>query len=138
MYGQEEEEDETELGYDEYADMRAKAPPDPPLQMTRPPSSNFIPPRKNMPVEVVAYDDPEDLFTRQEPTISRMSMSNTGMLTIDFSHNMHMLHLWEIKQKRDEEFFKNNTTLTAKQVRLLSEESQEPLVPMVFIKFYFV
>ena len=54
------EEKKKEVGYDEYASPKPKPPAAPPVVVLRLPGTNVIPPRKNVPVDVVAYDNPED------------------------------------------------------------------------------
>ena len=102
-----EEEKAKEVGYDEYAAPKPKPPPAPPVKVFRPPGQTYIPPRKNVPVDVVAYDNPEDQFLRQEPTISRLGIDKNSVVRVDFTNPMKMLAPWKIKAERDAEYFEN-------------------------------
>lgn len=102
---EEEEEDPNGLGVDEMEPVMAKPPPDPPVRMVKPLGLDFIPPRKNLPVEVVSYDSAEDQFKRTEPTITNLGISKKGVLSVSFSNSMQMLDSWKAKYEQDKAVF---------------------------------
>jgi len=61
-------------------------------------ASLFIKPkrkaRKNMPVEVLAYDDPSEMFEKVEPTLRKMNIDKKGVNEINFSSEMQFPDNW--------------------------------------------
>ena len=56
------------------------------------------PPRKNVPVAVVAYSNPADKFAQTEPSISKATMDKEGNLGMDFSVPMAFPKEWKDRE----------------------------------------
>jgi len=53
--------------------------------------------RKNMPVEVLVYDDPGAMFEKVEPTLRKMNIDKKGVNQINFSGEMQYPDNWIAK-----------------------------------------
>ena len=54
-----------------------------------------------MPIEVVTYSNPNDLFVKTEPTIRIIAMGKKGELELSFSNDMVWPDEWQEKFKTD-------------------------------------
>jgi len=54
-----------------------------------------------MPIEVVAYENAEDLFIRTEPTLRTMTIDKKGELGMAFSNEMVWPDEWQSKFQSD-------------------------------------
>jgi len=54
-----------------------------------------------LPIEVVTYSNPDDLFVRTEPTIRNIAIGKKGELGLSFSNDMVWPDEWKSKFKTD-------------------------------------
>ena len=78
-----------------------------------------IPPRKNMPVDVVEYEDEGDLFVAVEPTVRKMTVGKTGDMGINFSSGMVYPEEWIEKAASDAETLQKEAEGQSRRLRKL-------------------
>lgn len=61
------------------------------------------PPRQNVPVEVVTYDNEEQLFSRPEPSVRNMAMDKFGGMGMQMSADMDWPQEWKEKAEADKQ-----------------------------------
>lgn len=73
----------------------------PPMFVPKPLDGSIPPPRQNLPIAVVAYEDPADMYIREEPTLRKMEIGKEGDLGINFSSDMVYPDEWSSKLQSD-------------------------------------
>jgi hypothetical protein len=92
--------DESENEEEDDVEVIAPPPPLPPVVIVKAPDGR-IPPRKNVPIEVVEYEGAEDMFVREEPTINGMLVGKKGDVGLGFSGAMDYPSDWTAKYEAD-------------------------------------
>jgi hypothetical protein len=79
-------------------DVQVQAPPPviPPVVIPK-----NAPPRKNVPITVIAYEDPESMFLREEPSLRKMEFGKKGDMGMGFSGDMVYPDEWKQKFESD-------------------------------------
>ena len=73
--------------------------------------------RKDAPVILVEYENQEDLFVREEPTLRKMEVGKEGELDINFSSDMAFPDEWQSKLESDSDTLAQEEAGTANRRR---------------------
>jgi len=76
----------------------------PPVLVFRAPGAPRPPPRKNVPVAIVEYNNLADKFAKTEPTLRKTDMNKKGTVGMKFSEPMEFPEAWVSKFENDKQF----------------------------------